>query len=124
MNIIEALKLLQEGKRISHQDSPNTIFELFDNNTLTFYRNDSDKGYYNLYFPSGNKFNIDCSTMLNGWNLVTQPLPVKFDTIKYHYDRGMTIKRIGTDKMYNNKNLVHQLFSMDDMEACDWEVVE
>lgn len=52
------------------------------------------------------------------------PLPLDFQTAESLYNKGKTIKRIKSDKCFNNTDLAHNTFSTEDIEVNDWEIVE
>jgi hypothetical protein len=127
-NISVALDLLQEGKQIYHKDSDYIIYQLFSGN-LKKYRKYDNNDFYSLLNVSDNEFNINCSTMLYGWELVKFPVPMSFIDIKPFYENGFPIRRIGSDKLFNiNKSIILGIIplfvTLEDLEARDWEVVE
>lgn len=123
MNFIEAFKLLQDGKKIYHRHFPYMIYQLIDKK-LQIYRKYNDNDYYDLLTVNNNEFIINCTHDLEDWEQVLKPVPIRFYVAKEFYKDGKTIKRIGLGKLYNNNDLAHIQFSIEDIEANDWEVVE
>ena len=132
MNIIEAFKLLQDGKKIYHENMPYVIYQLIDKK-LQIYRKYNNDNYYTLLTVDNNEFSINCAHDLEGWEQVLKPIPIRFYVANEFYKNGKTIKRIGLGKqdlealanqLYNNNDLAHIQFSIEDIEAYDWEVVE
>jgi hypothetical protein len=122
MNIIEALKLLQDGKKIYHENMPYVIYQLIDQ-SLKMYHKEDNYDYFILLDVDMNILAIDCKRMMDGWEQVTQPIPIFFTKAITFYKDGKTIKRIGKDKHFN-KNTNKLFISLEDIEAKDWEVVE
>jgi hypothetical protein len=123
MNVIEAFKLLQDGKKIYHEITPYVIYQLIDQE-LKMYRQYDEYNHFVLLDIDMNIITIDCKRMMEGWNQRIEPVPITFNVAKIFYKNGKTIKRIGKGLIYNNTDLVQIPLSMEDIEANDWEIVE
>jgi hypothetical protein len=121
MNISEAMKLLQDGKKIYHEITPYVIYQLIDDE-LKMYRKYSDYEHFGLA-DIDNIIKINCKTMLNGWYHRVEPVPINFNVAKEFYKKGKQIRRIGKNKCFNKPHLSSFLVTLEDIEADDWEVV-
>lgn len=124
MNIIEALKHFQEGKKIKGNNSEK-IFQMFDSSFI-FYEFNKKEKCYELFEFDGFTFSVND---LNDWIIVTDPTPIKlfgnyYREAIYYYEKGYTIKRLKTSETFNNTNLSDKKFSFEDINANDWEVME
>ncbi len=131
MNISEALKLLQDGKKIYHKNLPYEIYQLMDGK-LKIYRKYENCVSFMLH-DFNDKLTIDCKTMLDNWYERIYPVPISFNIAKVFYENGHTIRRIGSDKLFNKCGstiissafgVTQLLVTLDDIEANDWEVIE
>lgn len=76
MNISEALKLLQDGKKIYHESAPYIIYQLI-NKQLKIYRKYDTDDYYYLLAVTRNDISIDCENDLEGWEEKIEPIAIK-----------------------------------------------
>lgn len=131
MKISEALKLLQDGKKIYHEIMPYVIYQLIDDE-LKMYRKYDDSEHFVL-IDIDNIIKINCKTMLDNWYERIYPVPISFNIAKVFYDNGHTIRRIGSDKLFNKCDstiisstfgVTQLLVTLEDIEANDWEVIK
>lgn len=124
MNIAEALKHLQEKKKIKSNNSKK-IFQILDSSFVMYQFNETENYYeickFDEFIFSVNDF--------NNWIIVTDPTPIPFLSdyacgAKYYYEKGYTIKRLKTAKIFNNTNLSDEKFSFEDINANDWEILD
>lgn len=121
MNISEALKLLQDGKKIYHKNSPHIIYHLIDQ-SLKVYRKYEDRKFF-ILLDVGNDLIIDCKKMLNGWCESIHPVPISFDRAREFYKAGKQIRRIGEKEWFSKYDLYPIAVTVEDIEANDWEVI-
>jgi hypothetical protein len=122
MNISEALKLLQDGKKIYHEIMPYVIYQLIDDE-LKMYRKYDDYEHFVLV-DIDNIIKINCKTMLNGWYESIHPVPISFHIAMEFYKAGKQIRRIGEKEWFSKYDLYPMAVTVEDIEAHDWEVVE
>jgi len=131
MNIAEALKHLQKGKKIQKTETIEPyIYRLFDS-------------FLGMYFLENNKKSFilveveEFSITNNNWIIFSNPTPIKFFGENFDsagggrsmgasdfYEIGYTIKRLKTGEIFNNANLSNKKFSLEDMNANDWEILD
>jgi hypothetical protein len=131
MNIAEALKHLQEGKKIQTTETIEPyIYQLFDS-------------FLGMYFLEKNKKSFilveieEFSITNNNWIVFSNPIPITFFSENFDsaggghsigasefYEKGYTIKRLKTGEIFNNTNLSDKKFSIEDINANDWEILE
>lgn len=133
MNITEALKHLQEGKAIKHRDSRHIFRRFIEYSDFFFYdhiwnnnKQVFETNYYDLYRTDQLSISVQ---QLTNWNLYTDPLPIIFKNnhsigVSDFYEKGYTIKRLKTGEIFNNTNLSYKKFSLEDINANDWEILE
>jgi len=121
MNISEALKLLQDGKKIHHEIMPYVIYQLIDHE-LKMYRKYNDSEHFVLV-DIDNIIKINCKTMLNGWYHTVEPIPIAFNIAKEFYKDGKQIRRIGEKEWFSKYDLYPIAVTVEDIEANDWEVI-
>jgi len=122
MNISEALKLLQEGKKIYHKNSPYIIYHLI-NESLKLYQKDDNEDYYR-FLTIGNEFEINCTHELEGWEEAIEPIPIAFNIAKEFYKAGKQIRRIGEKEWFSKYDLYPMAVTVEDIEANDWKVAK
>ena len=122
MNISEALKLLQDGKKIYHKKLPCEIYQLIDDE-LKMYRKYEDCKFF-ILLDLGNGLTIDCKKTLEGWYHRVEPIPISFNLAKEFYKAGKQIRRIGEKEWFSKYDLYPMAVTVEDIEANDWEVLE
>jgi hypothetical protein len=73
----------------------------------------------------------------NNWIVFSNPIPITFFSENFDsaggghsigasefYEKGYTIKRLKTGEIFNNTNLSDKKFSIEDINANDWEILE
>jgi hypothetical protein len=122
MNISEALKLLQDGKKIYHKNSPHIIYHLIDG-SLKSYSKFVDDECYGFGTESRNEFTIDCKHDLEGWEERIEPIAITFYIAKEFYKAGKQIRRIGEKEWFSKYDLYPMAVTVEDIEGNDWEVI-
>lgn len=122
MNISEALKLLQDGKKIYHEKLPYEIYQLIDQSLKVYRKYENCISFTLLDFD--NKLTINCKTMLDDWYERIHPIPISFNIAKEFYKAGKQIRRIGEKEWFSKYDLYPMTVTVEDIEANDWEVAE
>lgn len=137
MNTTEALQHLQEGKKIQDTKKIGTpeIYQLFDSFLGVYFLGNNEKFFILVEIE---EFLITRECLKNNnWIVFSNPTPIKFFGENFDsaggghsmgasdlYEKGYTIKRLKTGEAFNNNDLSQKKFSLEDIKADDWEILE